>query len=205
MPLIQNSQSRSNNGFSLYEILVVAVIIGIMASISVPLFYKQVMRRTTTDTYLQLKAAIYSAQIEAFKRGKVINICAAQFFTGKSGINTYLANNSCRNAVWDKGVLVFIDLAASNAYNSGERIHALRFDSKISIRLNNALNTDIARFAIAPNGQIAASHLPFSFMFSQTRFGMTYSRKGCLNRYGYLCLKEEGDLTSCNIEDGACK
>ncbi len=191
------NQSKFQSGFSLYELIAVLTIIGIALAMSLPQMYRQVMRRNNEATYLQFKAILKHAQAEAFRRGAPITVCAASFFTNSSGNHTYLGNNTCNGQNWNEGVLVLRDLNQNGSYNTGERIRAYRFDADVSITATTSVNAGVSSFIIASNGQIATANTPFSFTFSQSKYGMSYTRKICVNSYGNVCIKNEDDTSAC--------
>lgn len=186
---------NNQRGFSLYELVAVLTIIGIGLSMALPVISSQILRRNNEATYLQLKSTIKFAQSEAIRMNSPVNICAAQFNTTSSGANTYL--NDCDNSSWNEGVLAYTDLDADNVYDSGERIRASRFDYNTTITATNASGSSLVLFTFNNNGQISTANTPFQFTISQSKFGTTYTRNVCLNSYGYVCIKNEGDNTAC--------
>ena len=197
--------NNNQQGFSLYELVAVLIIIGVALGVSLPLIANQILRRDNEAIYLQLKAAIKFAQSEAIRMNSAINICAAQFDTDSNGNNSYLSNNACTNSSWAEGVLAYADLDGDSAYDSGERVRALRFDYAATITAADSNSSSLSQFLFESNGQISTANTPFTFTITQSKFGITYTRNVCLNNYGYVCIKNEGDSSACSSTgDSTC-
>lgn len=196
---------NNQRGFSLYELVAVLTIIGIGLSMALPVISSQILRRNNEALYFQLKTAVKFAQSEAIRTNTAITICAAQFDTDSGGNHSYLSNNACTNTSWAEGVLTYVDLNANGSYDSGERVRALRFDYTATITGADSNGTGITRFLFESNGQISTANTPFTFTITQSKFGTTYTRNVCLNSYGYVCIKNEGDTSACSSSgDSTC-
>jgi type IV fimbrial biogenesis protein FimT len=92
---------RSQSGFTLFELVIVMLIIGILAAIGVPSFkYITVSNRIATEIN-GLVGDLQYARSEAIKQGLPVTVCAST------------DGSSCANsATWTTGWIVFVDLNA---------------------------------------------------------------------------------------------
>jgi Tfp pilus assembly protein FimT len=198
--------SIKHTGYSLYEFAVVLTIVAIILTFSLPIMFQQWMRKNSNNTYIQLKAIIKNAQEEALRRGTNIIVCAGEFDSSiNSRLQTYF--NDC-GSNWSEGVLSYSDIDGDSQYDNGERIKAFRFDDGVNIALLDQGNGVLFKFSFNENGQIPPANLQmiFTFNLTQTFLGQNYSRKICLNSYGYMCIKDENDNSACAINgDSQCR
>ena len=61
--MLNNLKKRFQEGFTLVEILIVVVIIGILASIAVPIYFDYVERGYATDAKTQLRSIYESSKL----------------------------------------------------------------------------------------------------------------------------------------------
>ncbi len=104
------------NGFSIVELMVVVIIIGIVAGTAIPSIESMMQNRTQTVTRDMLVGAIQTAKREAVRRSRPTFLCAST-----NGTNCDLAWDTAdqsSNAGW----LVFVDENRSLTFNNGDRI-----------------------------------------------------------------------------------
>lgn len=75
---------KSNSGFTLIEMMVVTVIIGVIAAIAAPNFLGLLNRNRVNEATQQVEGAIKEAQRQAMRKGK---ICKIRFTSTGTGSN----------------------------------------------------------------------------------------------------------------------
>lgn len=172
-------------GFSLYELIVVITIIGILLTMALPSMYTHLIKHNIHTTYLQLEALVKYAQEEAIRRNSSqIIICPANF-----NINEILSSDNCKgvDGLWTKGVIAFIDLNNDHIYNSGERIQVARFDHSVAITVTSHKN-HLNKLELNNKGQISniVANEFISFDLRQAKFGICQYSRYELNVYGHF-------------------
>jgi prepilin-type N-terminal cleavage/methylation domain-containing protein len=76
--LLYNARRKSNKGFTLVEMIVTLVIVGVIASIAAPNFLGLLNQNRVKDGLAQVEGAIKEAQRQAIRRGKT---CKIKFVT----------------------------------------------------------------------------------------------------------------------------
>ena len=76
--LLYNARKKSNKGFTLIEMLVTIIIIGVIASLAAPNFLGLLNQSRVKDGLAQVEGAIKEAQRQAIRRGKT---CKIKFVT----------------------------------------------------------------------------------------------------------------------------
>ncbi len=89
---------KNQNGFTLIELMIAIVILGIMASVAVPSFESFLRKNQRSSIYNNLVGTISLARLEAIKRSRVVAICAS---ADQATCGT--------TAAWNDGWLVFVD------------------------------------------------------------------------------------------------
>jgi len=95
---------KNQKAFTLIELLITLVILGIVLGFAIPSFTKQIINSSSLTLGSDLVAAINFARQEAVKRGKRVSLCPSTNGT------TCLTSGD-----WAKGWLVFEDGAASDS------------------------------------------------------------------------------------------
>jgi prepilin-type N-terminal cleavage/methylation domain-containing protein len=65
---------KSNSGFTLVELLITLVVIGVIAAITAPNFLGLLSRNRVNDAALQVEGALKEAQRQAMRKGKICQI-----------------------------------------------------------------------------------------------------------------------------------
>lgn len=92
---------KTSLGFSLIELMVAAIVLGILASVSVPSFLEMRRANLKSAELSDLQIDFMLARSEAVKRKIQVGVCASN--------NTTAANPTCGAVTWHSGWLVFLD------------------------------------------------------------------------------------------------
>ncbi len=94
--------ARQSQGFSLLEVVIVVVIMGIVASIALPGFQAFILGSKISATTNNFVTSVYSARSESIKRGVPAGVCPSA--------NSNDANATCATgADWEQGWIAFAD------------------------------------------------------------------------------------------------
>ena len=88
---------RKNSGFTLIEVIVVTIIVGIIAAISVPNFFSLLQRNRVTEALSSIEGALREGQKQAERNGNLctLNIDTANdLVSGNCLFNTRTLNNN---------------------------------------------------------------------------------------------------------------
>lgn len=98
--------TRTQNGFTLYELLITLLVVGVILTIGVPNLSAYTQNSRMTATANDLHAAFQLARSEAARAKTNITICASADPTGVAA--------DC-DGTWDQGYIVFIDADGNRA------------------------------------------------------------------------------------------
>jgi type IV fimbrial biogenesis protein FimT len=102
---------RYSAGFTVTELVVVMVIIGILAAIGTPTFKYVTTSNRIAGEVNSLLGDMQFARSEAIKNGTTVSICTSSTGT------------TCSNSTsWHDGWIVFLDLNGDGIYNTGDTI-----------------------------------------------------------------------------------
>lgn len=105
-PYIARMDTRTQNGFTLYELLITLLVVGVILTIGVPNLSAYTQNSRMTATANDLHAAFQMARSEAARAKTNITICASADPTGVAA--------DC-DGTWDQGYIVFIDADGNRA------------------------------------------------------------------------------------------
>lgn len=86
----------TDNGFTLFEIIMVLLMISLLAFLSIPSFTKLINQNAAKTTTQKIFHFLHYARLEAIKRNDTVMVCGS------------LDLESCHND-WSKGLIAFID------------------------------------------------------------------------------------------------
>jgi prepilin-type N-terminal cleavage/methylation domain-containing protein len=82
--LLYNARKKSNKGFTLIEMLVTLIIIGVIASIAAPNFLGLLNQSRVKDGLAQVEGAIKESQRQAIRKGRICKIRFTSLGTGSN-------------------------------------------------------------------------------------------------------------------------
>ena len=134
--------ARSQAGFTLYELLITVLIVGVILAWGVPNLSEFTANSRITSTANDLHASFLMARSEAARAKTNITICASS--------NSLDANPTCQGT-WDQGYIVFLDLDGDLARGvAGENV--LRAHGAIADGVTLAVANDATYFSYAATG-----------------------------------------------------
>lgn len=130
------------NGFTLYELMITLLIVGIVLSFGVPNLAEFMANSRITSTSNDLYAAFHLARSESARAKANITICASA--------NPLAADSNCDGS-WDQGYIVFVDTNGDLA-RSGVDETVLRAHGPIAEGVTLAVANDATFFSYASSG-----------------------------------------------------
>lgn len=140
------------NGFTLYELLITVLVVGVVLTFGVPNFSEYTNNSRMTSTANDMHAAFQMARGEAARTKNNITICASA--------NSMTAAADC-GGTWDQGFIVFVDTDANRARNAATE-PLLRAHPPIAegVTLHVANNATYFMYASTGLGRLEAGGTP---------------------------------------------
>lgn len=135
-------KKRTQSGFTLYELLITMLIVGVILAYGIPNFSEFTQNSRMTSTANDLHASFYMARSEAARAKTNITICASA--------NSMDANADC-GGTWDQGYIVFVDDNGDIA-RAGVTETVLRAHPVIAEGVTLAIANDATFFSFAATG-----------------------------------------------------
>ena len=135
-------KKRTQTGFTLYELLITFLIVGIVLAYGIPNFAEFTKNSRMTSSANDLHAAFHMARSEAARAKTNITICASA--------NSMDAAADC-GGTWDQGFIVFVDENNDRA-RAGDTETVLRAQSAAEKGVIFAVANDATYFMFASTG-----------------------------------------------------
>jgi len=135
-------KNRTQTGFTLYELLITMLIVGVVLTLGVPNFAEFTQNCRITSTANDLHAAFQMSRSEAARAKTNITICASA---------TPFAGGSDCDGTWDQGYIVFIDTNADQV-RAGVEETILRAHEAAATGITLAVANDATYFMYASTG-----------------------------------------------------
>jgi len=134
--------NRNQSGFTLYELLITIVIIGIVLTFGIPNFGVFTQNSRITSTANDLHSSFYLGRSEAARSKSNITICASA--------NSMDAAAAC-GGTFDGGWIIFVDLDG-DIQRAGVNENVLRRHPAIDDAIDISTNAGANYFSFAPTG-----------------------------------------------------
>ena len=139
--------NRNQSGFTLYELLITMIVIGIVLSVGIPNFGVFTQNSRITSTANDLHASFYLGRSEAARSKANITICASA---------NSMDAATCTGGTFDDGWIIFIDLDGNIQRPAGPNVpggeNVLRRHPAVDDAINIATNAGANYFSFAPTG-----------------------------------------------------
>lgn len=135
-------ETRTQAGFTLYELLITVLIVGVVLTFAVPNMQDFARNSRMTSTANDLHAAFHLARSESSRAKTNITVCASS--------NSMTAGADC-GGTWDQGYIVFVD-TNGDLSRSGATETVLRAHGAIADGVMMAVANDATFFSFASTG-----------------------------------------------------
>ena len=133
---------RTQHGFTLYELLITVLIVGIVLTIAIPNMQAFTQNSRMTSTANDLHSAFHLARSESSRAKTNITVCASA--------NSMTAAANC-GGTWDQGFIVFVD-EDGDLNRSGATETVLRAHPVIAEGVSLAVANDATYFSYSSTG-----------------------------------------------------
>lgn len=135
-------KTKHENGFTLYELLVTLLIVGVVLSVGMPNMSAFTANSRMATTANDLHSSFMLARSESARSKATVTVCASA--------NSLDAGADC-NGTFDDGWIIFLDLDGDlQRAGAGENI--LRRQPAIDPKIDININDDATYFSFAPTG-----------------------------------------------------
>ncbi len=133
---------RNQSGFTLYELLITIVIIGIVLTFGIPNFGVFTQNSRIASTANDMHSSFYLGRSEAARSKSNITICAS---------NNSMGAATCTGGTFDGGWIIFVDLNG-DIQRAGVDENVLRRHPPIDDAIDISTNAGANYFSFAPTG-----------------------------------------------------
>ncbi len=141
-PYIASMKKRAQNGFTLYELMITLLIVGVVLTLGMPNLTAFTQNSRITTTANNLHAAFQVARSEAARSKATITICASD--------NSMDATADCQGN-WEDGFIIFLDLNGDIA-RAGADESVLRAHPAVANGVNLVIANNSTYFSYASTG-----------------------------------------------------
>ncbi len=141
-PYIASMKKRAQIGFTLYELMITLLIVGVVLTLGMPNLTAFTQNSRITTTANDLHAAFQVARSEAARSKATITICASD--------NSTDATADCQGD-WEDGFIIFLDLNGDIA-RAGADESLLRAHPAVAKGVNLVIANDSKYFSYASTG-----------------------------------------------------
>lgn len=135
-------KNRHQNGFTLYELLITLLVVGVILSLGIPNLSQFTANSRLTGAANDLHASFQLARSEAARAKTNVTICASS--------NPLAAAANC-GGTWNDGFIVFLD-ENGDIDRSGSTETVLRAHGPIDSKITLAVANGATYFSYAPSG-----------------------------------------------------
>ena len=139
---IARMKKRTQTGFTLYELMITVLVVGIVLAVGVPNMTTFRANSRITTTVNDFHAAFHLARAEAARARSNVTICASA---------DSMEDDADCGGSWDQGMIVFMDIDGSLTRN-GVNETILRRHPEINDNLSLAIANDADYFSYGPSG-----------------------------------------------------
>jgi type IV fimbrial biogenesis protein FimT len=139
---IARMKNRNQNGFTLYELLMTLLVIGVVLTIGIPNFSAFTQNSRMTSTANDLHSSFLLARSEAARAKSNISICASA--------NSMAGAAAACGGVFDQGWIIFVDTDGDIVRDGGESV--LRAHPAVPNGLNIFPDNGATYFSFAATG-----------------------------------------------------
>ncbi len=133
---------KYQQGFTLYELLITMLVVGIVLTVGIPSFSDFTRSSRITSTANDLHSSFYLARSEAARSKSNVTICASANPMGAA---------LCDGASFDGGWIIFVDLNG-DIQRAGVGENVLRAHPAVDVAINISTNAGADYFGFAPTG-----------------------------------------------------
>ena len=136
-------KTKYENGFTLYELLVTMLIIGIVLTIGVPNMSEFTANSRMATTANDLHSSFMVGRSEAARSRSIVTVCASADPLGPAA--------TCDGASFDSGWIIFLDLDG-DLQRAGAGENVLRRHESVDTQIDINVNANATYFSFAPTG-----------------------------------------------------